>query len=365
MIFGSTSVKKASAARVGLDRMIFRDAIEQGYFIRQSEPNPYPIPSELNVFLAAAQIVVAFSLLGAASRAHSFWSLVVLAIAFALVMQLGFGLAHEAAHSKLHPRSAVNDALGILLYGLFPGSYHLFEIAHLTHHHRNRSDAELEDYVLPKEIQWQKRVTYYFILCGLFWLLTPLALVFLAMIPAKSVPMRPLDPTTGGFPRYLQFLKSVNTARIRRDLLVTVAIWTVATLLLRFKLSHLAVCYAVFAFCWASQQYIYHVRTPRHVVLGAVDLHMWRPFELLYLHFNYHLTHHVAAWVPWIYLPKVAAEPATRGFLTTWLDQWRPPQPLEEAWPPSFQPSGPLPLRRQAQSLPDSALHEHHIPLPH
>jgi fatty acid desaturase len=358
-------MKKTIAARDNPDRLIFRDAVAHGYFIRQTDSKPYPIPGKLNVFLAAAQIVVAFACLGAASRAHSFWSLGLLAIAFALVMQLGFGLAHEAAHSKLHARCAVNNALGIVLYALFPGSYHLFEIAHITHHRRNRSDAELEDYVLPNEVPWQKRVAYYFILCGLFWLLTPLALVFLAMIPGKSIQMRSLDENTGGFPRYLQFLRSVNTGRIRRDLLVTVAIWTIAALALRFKLSHLAVCYAAFAFCWASQQYIYHVRTPRHVVLGAVDLHIWRPFELVYLHFNYHLTHHVAAWIPWIYLPKVAAEPATRGFLTTWLEQWRPPQPLKEAWPPSFQPSGPLPLRRQAQTLPDSVPHEHPTPLPY
>ena len=75
-------------------------------------------------------------------------------------MQLGFGLAHEAVHSKLHASPAVNEGIGILLYSLFPGSYHLFEIAHLIHHRRNRSDAELEDYVLPGEIRWRKRVAY-------------------------------------------------------------------------------------------------------------------------------------------------------------------------------------------------------------
>jgi fatty acid desaturase len=151
----------------------------------------------------------------------------------------------------------------------------------------------------------------------------------------------------------MQFLNSVNPMRIRRDLLVTVVVWTLAGLLLNFKLSHLAVCYTAFAFCWASQQYIYHVRTPRHVVLGAVDLHLWRPFELLYLHFNYHLTHHVAAWVPWIYLPKIAAKQPTRGYLATYLEQWRPPEPLEKAWPPHFQASGPLPLGHEAQLVPN------------
>jgi len=262
MIVGSISMKKTIADRGNPDRLIFREAVAEGHFVRQTDSTSYPIPGNLNVFLAVAQIIVSFVLLGAASHAKTFWSIGLLAVVFAFSMQLGFGLAHEAAHSKLHARSDVNEGLGILLYSLFPGSYHLFEIAHLTHHRRNRSDAELEDYVLPNEIPWQKSVAYYFILCGLFWLLTPLALVFFAMIPRKSVPMRPPDENTGGFPRYLQFLKSVNTGRIRRDLFVTVLVWTAAALLLPFKLSHLAVCYAAFAFCWASQQYIYHARTP-------------------------------------------------------------------------------------------------------
>lgn len=343
------------------DRLIFCRAVAQGHFVRQSNSTQYPIPGTLNAALAAAAIVVSFALLGAASHAKTFWVVGLLAVVFAFVMQLGFGLAHEAAHSKLHAHSAVNEGLGVLLYSLFPGSYHLFEIAHLIHHRRNRSDDELEDYVLPGEIRWQKQIVYYFILCGLFWLLTPLALLTIALIPGRSIHIPAPGENAGGFARYMQFLNSVNPARIRRDLLVAVAVWTSAVLLLHLKLSHLAVCYAAFAFCWASQQYIYHVRTPRHVVLGAVDLHLWRPFELLYLHFNYHLTHHVAAWVPWIYLPKIAAEPPRRGYLATYLEQWRPPQSLETAWPPHFQVSGPLPSRHQEQVLPDREPHEQHI----
>ena len=319
-----------------------REAVAQGHFIRQSDSDQYPIPGKLNVGLAAGQIVAAFALLGAASQARSFWVAGLLAVVFAFIMQLGFCLAHEAVHGKLHARANVNEGVGILLFSLFPGSYHLFEIAHLIHHRRNRSDAELEDYVLPTEIPWLKRVTYYLILCGLFWVLTPLAFVAIAMIPSSLQIPAPGDDA-GAFSRYLQFLNSVNPGRIRRDLLVTVIIWTVASLFLHFTFSGLAVCYALFAFFWASQQYIYHVRTPRHAVLGALDLQLWRPLELLYLHFNYHSTHHVAAWVPWIYLPKIAAEPPTRGYLTTYLEQWRPPEPLEKAWPAEYQASGPLP----------------------
>ena len=357
-VHGSIPLKKTTVGSNDPDRCALREAVAQGRFVHQSSSIQYRIPGTLNGVLAGAQILAAFALLGAASQARTFWGTGVFAVAFAFVMQLGFGLAHEAAHSKLHRSPAVNDGLGILLYSLFPGSYHLFEISHLIHHRRNRSDDELEDYVLPGEIRWRKRAVYYLILCGLFWLLTPLALLTIAMIPGRAIQMPPPGENAGGFSRYMQFLNSVNPARIRRDLLVTIAVWTVAALLLRFKLSHLVLCYAAFAFCWASQQYIYHVRTPRHVVLGAVDLRLWRPFELLYLHFNYHLTHHVAAWVPWIYLPKIAAEQPTRSYLATYLEQWRPPQPLEKAWPPYFQVSGPLPLGHEGQLVSGGESHE-------
>jgi fatty acid desaturase len=330
------------------DPVSCREAVRQGQFIRQVDSAHYPIPSILNMALAAAEIVAVFALLGAASRTRSLWETLLCAIAFAFLMQLGFGLAHEAAHGKLHPRPHVNEGFGIFLYSLFPGSYHLFAIAHLIHHQRNRSDAELEDYILPTETPWLKRVTYYLLLCGLFWILTPPAVLAIALWPGNSIRMPAPAWDAGVSSRYMQFLNSVSPWRVRRDLLLTTAIWTAAWLLLHFRLSHLAVCYAAFAFCWASQQYIYHVRTPRHVVLGALDLHLWRPFQLLYLNFNYHLTHHVAAGVPWIYLPRIAAEPPARGFLATYLQQWRPPEPLEKAWPPGFQASGPLPPQGEA-----------------
>lgn len=330
-------------ARRTSDRLIFREAVAQGHFVNQADAASYPIPGTLNVTLAGAQFLVCFALLTAASRSDNFWVIGLSAVAFAFMMQLGFGLAHEAAHNKLYPNSAINEALGILLFSLFPGSYNLFCVAHLVHHRRNRSDAELEDYILPAESRWMKFVTYYLVLCGLFWLLTPLTTLAVAMVPRRSIGLPTPGADAGVSSRYVQFLNSVRPGRIRRDLILTVLIWTSASLLLHLKLSHLAVCYGTFAFCWASQQYIYHVRTPRHVVLGAVDLHLWRPFELLYVHFNYHLTHHVAAWVPWIYLPEVAAEQPARGYLTTYLEQWRPPEPVEQAWPPIFQESGPLP----------------------
>jgi fatty acid desaturase len=305
----------------------------------------YPIPGRLNLLLVIVQVSAAFAILTAASRSQSRYLLAALAVSFAFVMQMGFCLAHEAVHCKLHRNRTLNLGLGVFMFSLFPGSFHFFEVAHLIHHRRNRSDDELEDYVLPGENPWVKRVMYYLLISGLFWMLLPLSSMVVAMIPMKRIRMPRPDDEAGTFRKFAQFLNDVRPGRVRRDLLVTAVVWGIAFPLLHLQLASIALCYGAFAFSWASQQYIYHVRTPRHTVLGALDLKLWKPLEMLYLHFNYHLTHHLAVWVPWSHLPSIAAEHPTRGYLTTYVDLWRPPELLQEAWPEEYQTSGPLPSK--------------------
>ncbi len=303
----------------------------------------YAIPGKLNLLLVTLQMSTAFAILAAASHAHSRYLLAVLAIGFAFVMQMGFCLAHEAVHRKLHPNRTINVGVGVLAFALFPGSLHFFEVAHLLHHRRNRSNDELEDYVLPGENPWIKRVMYYLLISGLFWLLLPVSSIIVAMIPKSRIRLPQPHEEAGAFRKFVQFLNGVKPGRVRRDLLVTAILWAAAFPLLHLRLASVAVCYAVFGFSWASQQYIYHVRTPRHAVLGALDLKLWAPLRWLYLNFNYHLTHHLAVWVPWNHLPSIAPQHPKRGYLTTYMHLWQPPESLEDAWPAQYQASGPLP----------------------
>lgn len=336
-------MKVDPSARTGLDPLALRQALAEGSMIPKRDGSSYPIPARLNLSLAAVQLTTALGLLAAASHTSNRAVVALIALAFAFVMQMGFCLAHEAVHGKLHRSKKINEGFGVLLFALFPGSFHFFEIAHLLHHKRNRSDAELEDYVLPSEVSWQKRLAYYLLICGLFWSLIPLSSVAIALIPRRSIRIPNADENAGVFRRFAQFLNDVRPGKVRRDFLVTGAIWLAAVPLLRLNAAALAICYAAFGFSWASQQYIYHVRTPRHAVLGAYDLKLWRPLELLYLFFNYHLTHHLAVWVPWIYLPGIAGYRPNRGYLATYFRLWRPPESVEAAFPEQFQPSGPLP----------------------
>jgi fatty acid desaturase len=305
----------------------------------------YPVPSLLNITILFVHLSAAVALLVFASHSTSGWLLAGCALLFALDMQLGFCLIHEAEHNKLHSNHSLNEALGTVLCAFFPASYHFLKVAHLSHHGRNRSDAELVDYIRPGEKTWLKRAQYYLLICGLFWLLVPVTSLVLCFVPGKAIAKRASRPGDKIFAMFSRFLSGVRLSRVRLEVGLAVVLWVALFQLFDLRPAAVAWCYAAFAFFWANQQYIYHVRTPRHVIEGAFDLRLWRPLQRLYLNFNFHLTHHRAVSVPWIYLPRVAEAPPTRGYLATYLGLWSPPRPISEAWPAEHQANGPLPER--------------------
>ena len=288
----------------------------------------YPIPARLNLLLAALQFAATLTILSLASRATTPAAFLVPLLLFPFVAQLGFCLTHESIHNKLHPDEQWNAAAGTLLMTLFPGSYHFLKVAHLTHHRRNRTDAELEDYVLPGENAFLKRLQYYALICGLFWLLIPLSSIGLALMPKRRILIHAERSDAPMWLRFAAFMNSVDLRRVRIDGLITAIVWLTSWRLLHLQAAAVVACYIAFAFSWASQQYIYHVRTPLDIVEGALDLRLWRPMEVLYLNFNYHLTHHRAVGVPWIHLRGLAEERPSRKYFRTYLQLWQPPQRL-------------------------------------
>src|SRR4051794_8317929 len=71
---------------------------------------PWPIPAQLNLFIAAVQLLALSALLLIAGRV-SFWPWVpVLALGYALLMNSAYLMLHEAEHALLHPNRHVNDA---------------------------------------------------------------------------------------------------------------------------------------------------------------------------------------------------------------------------------------------------------------
>lgn len=303
----------------------------------------YPIPARLNVVLSIAQVLGGLALLWGGSHAAQPLVVLCMGIVFAFWMQMAFSLIHEAEHNKLHPSQAINDVLGAVLGATFPGSYTFMKAAHLSHHRKNRSDAELVDYILPKESKPAKWLQYYALICGLNWFGVPLLSLVIALLPFRT--KKPKQSPKGGAAAYLQFIQEANPWRVRAEALFAVAFWVVAFYALSLSPMVVTLFYIGFAFSWSSQQYIYHIRTPRHLVEGAYNLRLWAPLQALYLNFNYHLSHHRDVRVPWIHMRNFPAEPTTRGYFATYLEIWAPPEKVANAFPVEFQNTGPLPPR--------------------
>lgn len=208
--------------------LISNEATAAGQWIPRPKDRRYPIPGRLNLLLTSVEMLAALAILSAVSNTKDFYLIAGLAISFAFTMQMGFCLAHEAVHSKLHSNRRLNLGMGILLFSLFPGSVHFFEVAHLLHHRRNRSNDELEDYVLPEENPWFKRIMYFLLISGLFWLLLPLSSIVVAFIPGRRIELPRPEDGAGSFRKFAQFLNEVRPGRVRRDLLVTVLVWVIA-----------------------------------------------------------------------------------------------------------------------------------------
>lgn len=303
----------------------------------------YPIPASLNLALCVAQIGGSAGILIWASHTASLWQVILAALLFSYLMQMGFSLLHEAEHNKLHPNRTVNDGFGFVLAAMFPGSYQLMKVAHLNHHKVNRSDAELVDYIQPGESRWLKTCQYYALIHGLIWLSAPLVTLFIALVPGKLLSAFFNHAEGSAVSRYLAFIQEVGASRVRLETLGSLVLWWAFIAVAGITWEALIWCYAAFGFSWSSQQYVYHVRTPRHLIEGAYDLKLAKPLQWLYLNFNYHRAHHRAAGVPWLYMADLYDEQPTRPYLQTYLQLWKPPQPIDQAFPQDFQMKGPLP----------------------
>lgn len=301
-----------------------------------------PIPAALNLAIAAIQLAGMLGLLWWVSHASSVFGLVFGLAAFCLLGQSLFSLIHEAEHDKLHPDPRVNVAVGVLLSALFPGSFSILRAGHLTHHGRNRTDAELIDYFRPHEGRWRKTFKYYTVFLGTIWAGIVALSVLVCFLPGRFFRL-PEDHERGAdVATYLSFLAEVKRWRVRAETAFVILFWGAMSHLLDLGWQALA-AYGLFGVIWGSQQFIFHVRTPMHLVEGSWDLRVWPIFGWPLLHFNYHLTHHRHPRQPWIYLPELAEERPWRPYMLTWARLFLPPRPYAVAWPQQLLTRGPLP----------------------
>jgi len=135
------------------------------------------ITARLNELLLLAAALASGALLVVASHADAVWARIAAALAFSFTTNTLFSLLHEAVHGILHPDAAMNRWLGRFAAAWFPTSLELQRGFHLTHHRNNRSPIERFDYIEAGDIAWLKRLQWYGILTGLYWVVTQLGLL--------------------------------------------------------------------------------------------------------------------------------------------------------------------------------------------
>lgn len=290
-----------------------------------------PIPGTLNLAIGTAAASAAMGLLVFASRTDSWGWRIAAAVAFSYVNNTIFSLLHEAVHRHFHPNETVNEWGGRVLAAFFPTGLGFQRVCHLGHHRRNRTDAEVFDYILPGESRALKTVQWYGILTGLYWLLPPLGCLLYLIWPGFFHPSKQLRET-----RYFQqtstaaMLSGFEGAperTIRLEILGSFALQAAFIWLLDLSLAGWLTCYAAFGFNWSSLQYADHAFTERDVHDGAWNLRVNRVVQYLFLNYHHHKAHHQDPQIPWVHLPKHVDFTEKRpSFLSIWLRMWKGPR---------------------------------------
>ena len=293
-----------------------------------------PVPGRLNIALTAVSVSAAGALLWFASRTESWgWRLAV-AVAFSFVNNTIFSLLHESVHGIFHPRREVNEAFGRFLAAFFPTGLTFQRICHLGHHRRNRTDAELFDYVLPGESRALKAAQWYGILTGIYWLLPPLACLFYLFFPWLFRPgafkgWRAARQTSAE--AMLSGFEGAPEGKMRLEILFSFAVQALMIWTLDLTLTGWLTCYAAFALNWSALQYADHAWSERDVHDGAWNLKVSRIVQYLFLNYHHHRAHHQHPNVPWLHLSRYVDFSEERpSFLRIYLRMWRGPRPWPE-----------------------------------
>ncbi|QTD45780.1 fatty acid desaturase family protein [Ottowia testudinis] len=256
------------------------------------------------------------------------WKALVLMV-FCIVMQGTFSMMHEACHGNGHPHRRLNALVGVWAATLFGSAYTLIRVNHEGHHVRNRTPAELAEYILPGESRLTKTALYYFAVLGGIWLGSFAATLLLPFVPfrfAKALAVR--WQSMDGYNRSFAEFSARDWWALRLESILFVAFWIGVVWLFDWRWPVLALAYAAFAFSYSSLQWIYHLRTPLDRVEGAYDLRAPWFIRWPFLNFNYNLSHHRYPRAPWQELHARAIAHETQPLWRRWIGVLRPPEPF-------------------------------------
>jgi fatty acid desaturase len=252
-----------------------------------------------------------------------------------------FSLLHESVHGIFHRRREVNDLFGMIGAAFFPTGFLFQRVCHFGHHRRNRTDDESFEYYNPGKSRFQSWFHLYCLLTGWFWSSAPLgcAIYFLSG-PYFSRPLfKERIARFYGMEPMVADLARAPAARMRAEILFTIAFQAALVLALDLTLAGWLACYVAFALNWCALQYTDHAYTRRDIREGASNLRVSRPVQWIFLNYHHHLAHHRNPTVPWIHLPRFVDFSQPRpSFLRTYLRLWLGPRPASEPPPRPAEP---------------------------
>lgn len=302
---------------------------------KQSPPK-HIVPGGLNLAIGLLSIAIALSMLWLASHTTVTLWFILAIIAFSYINNTIFSLFHEAVHGIFHPNWQVNEWAGRVLAAFFPTGLTFQRIAHLGHHRRNRTDAEVFDYYKPGENKAIKIVQWYGILTGIYWLLPPLScLVFLLFPGLVRWGMAYSEKSKLAFETSAEGMLSgyekANFTKIRLEILFSIILQLTIFFALDLSLVGWAACYAAFAFNWCSLQYTDHAFSELDVHDGAWNLKVNKVVQFIFLNYHHHRAHHQYPHIPWLYLHRyIRADEKRPSFIKLYLKMWLGPRPYPE-----------------------------------
>jgi fatty acid desaturase len=281
-----------------------------------------------NVLVLAAQVAGWALLLTAIQASASPPLTALLVLVFCALMQGVFSLMHEFFHDNAHPDARINHAIGVVGSTLFGTSATFHRVHHWGHHVRNRTVSEQGEFIHDGESRAGKIALYYFAVGGGLWLS---GLVFPAVsffIPYRAAEWIARFRRFNTYSAAFQQFKPADWTRMRLEAAGLFAFWALLLTVGPWRWQVLALAYGAFAFSWSSLQWVYHLRTPLHVVEGAYNLRLPAPIRWLFLNFNYNLTHHRRPYLPWQELYAESNQRETQPLWYRWL--------LMAEWPVPF-----------------------------
>lgn len=282
----------------------------------------------INTVVVILQLCVWFSLITLLHQDFNLLIKIPVLLLFCLVMQGVFSMIHECMHGIGFKNSKMNWFMGWLTSTLFGCVFTLPCVYHNGHHVRNRSRPELGEFIFPDESALKKIATYYLAILGGLWLQTFIASVLLPFFPLEISRFLARRETNNTYFRMFEEFKLRDWNLMRLELFMSALFWIVVSYLANWDWAVLAVCYGAFAFTWSSLQWIYHVGSPLHPIEGGWNLRLPSWIRLLFLNFNYNLTHHRHPMAPWYDLHKISHQKETQPLWYRYLRIFLPPKPM-------------------------------------